>query len=280
MSYPTFIWYPDGGSMAASREDTSLGEEVSDLQVNPARARTTGTAISGRHSSTVLSTAMEEIRIVVENMSGGTTGTLIRHLSAMQAHLERGSAIGFTRDTSKAWAGYATTAPARGDTVLYTGGDVWYYSGTAALAVGDEICIEGLGAEGKREYAIVDSVSGSNITLTTGLLYSYNDATVMVRWRDYYPVLVWPESYLGSRVPIFTHDRRLNYTLDITLETDPAVAASLYSAEDAGEMLIGATAGTGSLSLNDLQDAYDLDAGPLGPLAPLSSNVRDSDVLG
>lgn len=249
MGTPTFIWYPDGGTLAASREDTDLGEELSDLQVVPARERVTSAAMGGRHSSTVLSAAMEQVRIVNENMSN--VNALVRTLYAMQAHLERGEVVGFTRNTAKAWAGYASASLSRGDTAIPTTGDVWYYAGIAALSAGDIVCIEGLGSEGHREYAAVDSVSGTTVTLTTGLLYTYTDDIVMIRWRDYYPVLAWPQN---QRQTILTHDRRLNWTLDVTLETDPDVLQALYTVSESGgsTVLIGPAAEGGKLTLADL----------------------------
>jgi hypothetical protein len=249
VGYPTFLWYPDG---SGSREDTALGEEVSDLQVAPARTRACGVAVGGRHSSTVLSALIEQIRIVNENMSGNAVAAIVRELWALQAHLARGGACAFTRDPAKSWAGYAVTPPARGDTLLNTTGDVWYYSGSAVLASGDEIVIEGLGPEGKQEYAVVSSVVGGTINLSSGLLYSYNDTVVMVRWRDYWPVLVWPDSAQNSRQPIMTHDRRLNYTLDLALETDPDVAASLFEQGD-GARMVGTVGKDGGYTLQELQ---------------------------
>lgn len=251
MGTPTFIWYPDGGTISASREDTDLGEELSDLQVVPARERVTSASMGGRHSSTVLSAAMEQVRIVNENMSN--VDALVRTLYAMQAHLERGSAVGFTRDPAKAWAGYAAASLSRGDTVIPTTGNPWYYAGSATLASGDVVCIEGLGPEGHREYAAVDSVSGTTITLADGLLYTYTDDVVMIRWRDFYPVLVWPQN---QRQTILTHDRRLNWTLDVTLETDPDVLQALHEAEASGSgVFLGGVPAGGKLTLNDLYDA-------------------------
>jgi len=248
MGYPTFIWYPDGGSIFSSREDTAFLEEISDFQIDPARARAMSTAAGGRHSSTVLSAAMQTVRIVVESFTDLAT---VRALLAMESHMEKGNAIGFTRDPAKAWAGYATAAPARGDTAILTTGDVWFYAGSAALAAGDVVCVEGLGPEGNREYTVVQSVVGTTINVSPALKYTYSDTDVMIRWQDYYPVLVAPPF---SRT-ILTHDRRLNWTLDTTLETDPDVAAILSSGiVGALGPLIGPTPGSGGLTLQDLQD--------------------------
>ena len=247
MGYPTFIWYPDGGSIYSSREDTAFAEEISDLQINPARSRVMSTSAGGRHSSTVLSAAMQTVRIVVENFTGDAP---VRSLLAMEAHLEKGGAVGFTRDPAKSWAGYATGSLARGDTALATTGDVWFYAGTAVLAAGDVVCVEGSGPEGNREYTVVQSVSGTTVNVSPALKYTYSDSDVMIRWMDYYPVLVSPPF---DRT-IMTHDRRLNWTFDVLLETDPDVAAILNDYESGGGVLRGPTVGVGSLTLDDLQD--------------------------
>lgn len=263
MSTPTIIWYPDGGSISSSREDTDIGEELTDLTVTPMRDRASSVSMGGRHSSTVLSAAIERVRIICERFTDEDKALA---LQSFASHLARGSACGFTRDTAKAWAGYALGTPSRGDTTLVTTGDQWYYAGSASNASGDVMVVEGLGAEGHREYVKFSSISGTTITFQTGLKYSYTDDIVMVRWRDYYPVLYWPSSEQASGRSIITHDRRLNWTLDVLLETDPDLLRTLFSATVVGSgPLLGLTGATGQLTLEDLalfnRAPYDAPAG-------------------
>jgi hypothetical protein len=80
----------------------------------------------------------------------------------------------------------------------------------------------------------------------------------MIRWRDFYPVLVWPAADQASRTPILTHDRRLNWTLDVSLETDPDVLSSLYevAVESGSSPMSGLTADPSKHTLQDLQKGY------------------------
>jgi hypothetical protein len=230
MGTPTFVWYPDGGTLAASREDTTLGEELTDLTHDDIRT-----------------SATQAVRIVCERF---TTQALRREILSLVAHIARGEPVGFTRDPAKAWAGYATGSPTRGDTTLTTTGDVWYYAGSASLSSGDIIVVEGLGAQGKREWVEVDSVSGTTITLKTPLVYTYQDDVVMIRWEDYYPVLYRPAG-TGTTSTILTHDRRLNYTLDVGMETDPDALQALYSETGGSTVLLGNTSTASRMTLQD-----------------------------
>jgi hypothetical protein len=223
MATSKIYWYPDGGSYYGTLEVTSLGEDLSDLQERPLQPRESARSMDGRQGVTLTGVGFLEVRMVLERFA---TESVALALQTLNSYLLRGGIIGIAGDYSKAWAGYATTSPVRGDTTITTTGNVWYES-TAALASGDIVCIESLGDEGKREWADVSSESGGVITLSAGLTYSFDESPVLVRHRDYYPAVYLPQDQTGR--PILTQDRRLSWTLDATLHTDPAVAAILYS---------------------------------------------------
>jgi hypothetical protein len=206
---PAFFWYPvSGGTL----ETTDLGEDLSDLQVGSFRPRAQEKTLSGLLGTTVIGASGESVRIVLERF---VNTDLVWALSTMSAHLERGDFVGFAADQSKAWAAYAETIPTRGDTILWTTGNVWYGSG--AVASGDILVIEGLGEEGHREYAEVRSVLGDQITLVNGVKYTYTDEIVLVRHRHFWPFLQWPQE--ESRKPLLTTVREIHWTLDVTLHT-------------------------------------------------------------
>ena len=171
------------------------------------------------------------------NATGSSQRENLPHkLESMMAHLERGGAVGFCLDRDKLWASFVPSAPSRGDTTLTTQGNVFSaWSPSATLAEDDIICIESPNPEGLREYNRLDGPPASNrLTLKSAqhVIYNYGAAQpVMVRWRDFFPVCYLPEDQLG-RNPI-THDMRITYTLDLTLETSPAGYVAMY--DDTGQ---------------------------------------------
>ncbi len=232
MGSPTFYWYPDGGTPAASREDTSLGEPLSALEEFPVVDREDAIGLSGRFGTAVLSAPRMAVRITLERFA---SAAVARSLVALEDHLARGGMCGFTADADDGWCGYLESSAERGDLLLRTTGNVWYFGGS--LSSGDELVIQGLGPGRNREIAVVQSVSGDQITISAGLKYTHTDEIVLVRHRDCYPILYWPQSRRGS--PALTTVRRIHWTWDITLEEDPAVAAAL--AGENQSPLLGAT---------------------------------------
>jgi hypothetical protein len=222
---PALFWYPDA---YGTLETTDLDESLSALDLEPVREVVDARALSGRYGAAIAGAGRLAVRVVLERF---TSETLAMALASFSAHAEGGQPFGFAVDQSKAWAGFSTSVGlSRGGLSVPTGGDVFYGGGT--LAAGDWVCIEGCGTEAHREYKRVDSVSasvfGTIITLTGALDYSYNDACVMVRHRDFYPILHWPT--WRRRAPILTTTRRINWTLDATFETDPGACEAVYNA--------------------------------------------------
>ena len=139
-----------------------------------------------------------------------------------------GGRVGFSLDHAKSWAAYTTGGLSRGDTIVYTGGNAFRaWSASAVIAASDEIVIESPNPEALREIQSVTALGGgTQITISRGAIYTYS-LPKMVRWRDFYPALFLPEDQISK--PFLTHDRRLNWTLDITLEVDLAIITAGYS---------------------------------------------------
>lgn len=216
---PLFWWYPDSGS-TGSIETTDLGEDLSALEETPIRAREETVSRIGVPFTVLTGQSRLAVRIVLERF---TSAVLWRALAGMSAHLERGNPVGFAVDQTKQWAGFSLHQPSRGDTVLNTTGHAFY--GSATIAANDAICIEGCGDQGLREYAVVSAVSGNNLTINTGLKYTYDDDVVLIRHADFWPLLWLPPAAQG-RYKHLTTTRRIHYTLDLELETSPGSIAA------------------------------------------------------
>ena len=71
----------------------------------------------------------------------------------------------------------------------------------------------------------------------------------MVRWHHYWPSLSWTAEQM-QRSRLVKSVRGIYWTLDVTLETDPAVAALLASEESSP--LLGIDPGYNGLTIDDL----------------------------
>jgi hypothetical protein len=250
---PAFFWYPDGSALTSTLETTDLLETLSALEEEPIREAVDVRAVDGAYSSSVVGGQRLAVRIALERF---TSELLWHQLMTLQGHIERGHFCGFAVRQDQIWGGFTTSPPERGDTVLYTRGHVYY--GTAmTLAAGDWLRLEGLGTEGRREWVKVASVSGNNITLnaSTPVCYSYTtDDLVSVCYRDFYPVMVWPVQ--RRRQPIVTTTRRINFTLDATLETDPSLMLAYYSeAGNTSDSLFVGALSRGGVTLEGLAES-------------------------
>lgn len=245
MSFPAFYWYPAGTSSGATLETTSLGEDLTSLTHWPVRPRADARAQSGRLSATQTGAARQAVRPTLERFQGRA---LARALESLSAHLEAAGAVGFANDPAKAWAGYSLYDLPRGKAVIETGGNAWYVAG-AALAAGDEVVIEGL-SSGQREWAALESVSGDQLTLSSGVVYTYESEVVLVRHRHFWPVLMLPAEEMRRGAGILTTVREIHYTLDVVLHTDPAVLAVFGEMGVSQDDWLGSSEALGYLTLD------------------------------
>lgn len=251
MGNPRFYYYPDD---TGSLEAVDLGEALSDLQETPGAVVSDAyggdrTPYRMWHASTF------QVRITLERFGSPSTNSVERKLQTLQAHLQRGGVVGFSRDQNKTWAALRTGTATRGDAIFYTPGSGFAgWSSLATLASGDEIVIEDLA--GHRELNTVSALGATgDITLGNNLVYTY-EGHPLVRWRDFYPVLSLPASEAGRS--FITSDRRRNWTLEVTLEYSIAAALALWgdSYADPYGMLGGFSMrdgdGLGGLGLEEL----------------------------
>ena len=115
---------------------------------------------------------------------------------------------------------------------------------TAAPSSGDVLYVESFGPDAKREEVRVHSFDPLTRELQTESPLKYNhQGSILIRHRDFFPVLF--RSARNNEQAMLTHDHRISYTWDLTLEAYPAHLLELYySGRDAGT---GASAGTISL---------------------------------
>ena len=245
------IWFYPSGPTGLVEID--LAEPLSDLQIDPIREVEDARAYDGTLYRSILS-GREQVRIVLERF---VDEALARKLESLQSHLERGGTMSFCNDKDKAWGGFTETAMA-GGTFIGTGGPAFTANNSAAaLAAGDTICIESMNPEGMREFVSVDAVSATDTEITTqqAIIYDYTLLPALVRFRDFWPVLQWPASQMGRS--IVTHDHRISYTLDLTLETNPGTIAALAeNAETLAPDGVPADQGSGTIEDAIVEEPY------------------------
>jgi hypothetical protein len=239
MGNPTIYYYPDAGG---SLETIDFGERLSDLQISQRREVFDGYTRSGALTRSTGRSYLE-VRIILENF---TTGSLVRDLESLSAHLERGNPVGFALDSAKAWAGFVRTStasgyytPERGETRAVTTGNLFNsWSTSANIQSGDEVVVASCSPSGLRETKLTSGVtsSGANIVFFAGdpLVYTHQNAPILVRHRDFFPALVMPEDQVNN--PIITTNHRISYTLDLILVED---WGTITAVDDIGEGLRG-----------------------------------------
>jgi hypothetical protein len=223
---PRFYLYPDP---SGSLEEIDLGEGLSDIQESPVARVEDAYAGDYVPSRSFLGGALR-VRIVLERFGTRGSDDLEMHLQSMVTHLQRGGFVGFSRDHAKTWAGVTSSPPTRGDTTLYTSGGNGFtaWAPAGAVAANDEIAIETPPADYVRELRRCGALTVSppiHLPLASGCRYTFSSSAV-VRWRDFYPVLWMPQDQVGR--PFITSDHRRNFTLDLTLEYNPAAVLSLW----------------------------------------------------
>ena len=223
---PAFFYYP---SNAGSLEVLDLAEPLSDLQETPIRDVDDAYDGAGNFFR-VVHAGRYRVRIVLERF---TARSLERDLMSMSAHLERGGSVGFSNVRSKTWLALRSPSDtwSRADNYIQHQGNAftcWYSS--ADIAALDEIVIESTNPEMYRDFSTVASLTNSRrVALGQVLRYSYSTdpaVPVTARYRDFWPVLRLPKDQLGK--PIVTHDHRIAWTLDVTLEYQYAELAQAF----------------------------------------------------
>ena len=211
-------WYPDGATAA---EKIDLKRKLSDLELGTERFRADATP--GWGSPIVVDQGgYRTVRIVLERIASGATVRALQ--SFCDSHAVAGKVFSFSLESAKAWCSWCSVLPQRGDTTLRTYGNRFATAyGAASLAANDEFTVESPNPEYKRERLLYSSASGGVLTMTAAAVQDYLRGPACVRWADFYPALRLAP---GAGEPL-THDRRLNWTLDLECEEWPGDLAAL-----------------------------------------------------
>lgn len=249
MGFPRFYWYPKESGIAyyAAHGDpllkVDIDEPISDLQYSMKRTVTDSIAMSGKKFRAYQKPYVE-VRIILERF---TDEALARDLYSMEAHLQKGGAVGFSMDRDKTWLSFVgdiletdhttTTALASQSSRVHFNAEPLsgpakranffaHWESAATIAVGDVVHLDGTVQRFNHEELKVGSLFPDGADKTRGWMeptgalnrYEYGLGSV-IRFRDFWPFLCLPESQVGR--PLITHDHRINFTFDATFHYYP-----------------------------------------------------------
>lgn len=211
MGNAAIYYYPDPDGTLVTID---LGCSLSDLAEIPLRQIGQGVSLSGAPSTHVYGGTFR-VRLERRYLQ---SASVARQLLTLSSHLERGGRCGVTADTSKTYASRIASLT-RGQTSLLTAGDLWYAAGS--LSASDEVVIESCNPEMLREWTTIATAVGVAPTLSSGATYTMSGRPI-IRHRNFYPALFWPEDQRGQPIITGPEGRRW-YDLDLTLEVDWAL---------------------------------------------------------
>lgn len=244
MGNATLYWYPlDGGTLQVD----DLGEGFSMVEHFPIRRIVHAESLDGTHFFSGMGGGLK-VRLRMEDIPlfDAAGQALYRQLYRVTNHLERGGRIGAAADAVKTFAAWAYSPPKRGDTTLRTKPSTWWTAGTITeVTAGDELVVESMLPELSREEVKVQTTAAPPIALAAGLVLQPS-ADVLVRHRDYYPLLLWPEE--ERRDPFSYRDGRVAATWDITLHMDYGGIAAVADTT----LNLSTTASAAGISLPDV----------------------------
>lgn len=211
MSASYIMYYPRGSSSF----ETIILPRTSDLLLSDRRARTDAFPVGGSLLTADLG-GWRDVRIISERI---TDTSVINQLLSLDSHIRSGGSIAYALSLSKSAGAWARAGVRSGSTTISLRSLQEFPYDTTELKGGSEITIESPNPNHFRQWAIIDSVNGNVITLTSPLLYDM-DGPVFVRYKDFYPVLFMEASQADSDQWL-THDHRRNYTVDLQLVEMP-----------------------------------------------------------
>ncbi len=256
MGNSAFYYSPHPDTSKVATQTIDLGEVISDLQITPYRISHDAVSIGGRLSRVNRRVGLRA-RIILERF---TDTELAEKLYTMGDHIERGGAVSFTVDTAKCYAAFVKampddfySAPTRGTYMM--GPALFDEYSASAPAAGDVLFVESFGPDAKREEVRVHTFNVLTRELQVSPPLRYNhQGPLMIRHRDFFPVLF--RSARNNEQAMLTHDHRISYTWDLTLEAYPAHLLELfYSGQD-----IGGGPSSGTIGLDRIT------GGPIGPI--------------
>ncbi|MFZ9975331.1 MAG: hypothetical protein ACO3GM_00840 [Candidatus Limnocylindrus sp.] len=188
------IWYYPNSTRSAggalSIQEIDLGEPFGALEAEPIQVGALAKARGGARSLVIHQNSLR-VRLFIDRV---TDPDLVAALHTFESHMRRGGVIAVANNAAKAWAGYATSPPVKGDTVIRTSGNPWgaLSGSTQQVAAGDQVWISSPSPESFRDVGVVDSAAFAavdRITLASALAYSPALTPILVRHRDFYPAL-------------------------------------------------------------------------------------------
>lgn len=222
-------------------------EGMSDLQETQITTGGAAETLTG-HIERLTTGAFARLRVSLQRFDNPA---LLRDLRSLTAHLQAGHSIGLTLSRSKAWAGWCSLLriPVAGDTQVITdvGNEFSAWAPSAAIEVGDELCVQASSPTPWREWVAVESLLTGGLGLkgwnvSEAVRYTYTDGgPVLVRHADFYPCLrlVGPTDR-----DLITQDYRRSWTWTADLQEDHEALAIL--ADGGAEALAGTSASAGS----------------------------------
>lgn len=225
-------WYPHPGGTVA---EIDLGEELTTLDDSTIPVQTGAQTVELR-DYTIQTATITRVSFSLEKFGDEA---IYRQLKALESHLQRGGACALASDSAKAFAAYLTVMPARGGTFLNAGDTPWDgYNVAAAVAAGDEICLETAQPLARRELAVLTQVIGSGHTISPGCILDYTDEPfVLLRHRGFYPALRLPQADRGRKLLQTQH--WVVHSFIAELEVVP-VAYGVFAGLE-GESVVGPT---------------------------------------
>jgi hypothetical protein len=225
----SIIWYYPPG--ASGPKEIDFGRKVSSLDLQFTRSVSDAVPLGGsslRHDRG----GTRRVRIAAERL---VSAALINELRSLETHLLAGYAIAFVVDKDRAWGSWATSAPSAGAITIGHGGNAFTaFNSSATLVSGNVVSVESPNPEYRYELVTVDTITSGSLALSTAIRGDFGIEPVFVRWADFFPTLRLPQDRIGST--ILTTDRRLNWSLDLTLEERPGDIEALY--EEAEALLV------------------------------------------
>lgn len=265
------FWYsPHSNPLVVPTQKVSLGETISDLQLTPYRISHDAVSWGGKLSRVNFRTGLR-VRIINERF---TDNELSEKLYTMNDHLERGGGVSFAVDDTKTFCGFGEKAHGGFELTgtaaydLSVGPLFTSYSSTAP-ASGDVLIAQSFGPDAKREEVRVHSYSGRRLTLASKLKFDHK-GTILFRHRDFFPALFRPAA--SNETALLTHDHRITWTWDATLEEYPAHVRKMAEAS---------ASAVESSPLDDLISGpeKESEAGVLGAIDGLSSTgIKKADL--
>ena len=223
------FWYsPHPNPLVVPTQKVSLGETISDLQLTPYRISHDAVSWGGKLSRVNFRSGLR-VRIINERF---TDNELAEKLYTMNDHLERGGVVSFAVDDTETFCAFGERAHGGFEplgTAAYdlSVGPLFTSFSSADPAAGDVLIAQSFGPEAKREEVRVHSYSGSRLTLAGKLKFDHKGA-LLFRHRDFFPALFRPAN--TNETALLTHDHRISWTWDATLEEYPAHVKKLAEA--------------------------------------------------